>query len=50
MGQVDEVLGLGRLTGTRVGHHGYQFCPVDQTSDVSGTFLTSQVLPGFTHW
>ncbi|COW22223.1 Uncharacterised protein [Mycobacterium tuberculosis] len=27
MGQVDEVFGLGRLTGSWVGHHGYQFCP-----------------------
>ena len=27
MGQIDEVFGLGRLTGTGVGHHGYQFCP-----------------------
>ena len=26
MGQIDEVFGLGRLTGTRVVHHGYQFC------------------------
>src|SRR5271156_3211367 len=29
MRQIDEVFGLGRLTGTQVGHHGYQFrlCP-----------------------
>lgn len=27
VGQIDKVFGLGRLTGARVGHHGYQFCP-----------------------
>ena len=36
MGQIDKVFGLGRLTGTRVGHHGYQFCP--SPTPASGTF------------
>ena len=43
VGQIDEVFGLGRLTGTRVGH-GYQFCPCPTRRAAR----TSSVLPGFT--
>jgi hypothetical protein len=50
MGQIDKVFGLGRLTGTRVGHHGYRFCTQVGVSNPRGTFPTPQILPGFTNW
>src|SRR5262249_13126957 len=49
MGQIDKVFGLGRLTGSRLGHV-YSFCPCSTRTSRYAAKRSTGISKGFDQW